>query len=128
MEKLSDRLAMPKGGYHQHQAVLAGLPYQMIAGLADEIGVSPAQVAQWIGVKASSSSLTALEGEALLRLVNVLDQLLEIQSGNVAAAIQWLSSPHVLLEGQHPISLLKTESGGRAVRQLLYAIEYGLPV
>lgn len=48
--------------------------------------------------------------------------------GNEADATAWLNTPHPELQGATPLSLLKTEAGGRAVETLLAALEYGFPV
>jgi len=45
--------------------------------------------------------------------------------GNETDALEWLQGPHAELGGATPYSLLKTESGGRAVEALLGALEYG---
>jgi putative toxin-antitoxin system antitoxin component (TIGR02293 family) len=48
--------------------------------------------------------------------------------GNEKDATEWLNSPHPELQGVTPLSLLKTEAGGRAVEALLAALEFGFPV
>lgn len=48
--------------------------------------------------------------------------------GDEADATAWLNTPHPELQGATPLSLLKTEAGGRAVETLLAALEYGFPV
>jgi putative toxin-antitoxin system antitoxin component (TIGR02293 family) len=48
--------------------------------------------------------------------------------GNENDAAEWLNSPHSELRGATPLSLLKTEAGGRAVEALLGALEFGFPV
>jgi putative toxin-antitoxin system antitoxin component (TIGR02293 family) len=48
--------------------------------------------------------------------------------GNEKDATEWLNSPHPELEGAAPISLLRTEAGGRAIEALLAALEFGFPV
>jgi putative toxin-antitoxin system antitoxin component (TIGR02293 family) len=48
--------------------------------------------------------------------------------GNESDATEWLNSPHPELHGATPLSLLKTEAGGRAVEALLAALEFGFPV
>jgi putative toxin-antitoxin system antitoxin component (TIGR02293 family) len=48
--------------------------------------------------------------------------------GNEQEATVWLNSPHPELEGATPISLLRTEAGGRAIEALLGALEFGFPV
>lgn len=39
-----------------------------------------------------------------------------------------LASPHGLLNGQTPLSASRTVDGAKRVREILHALEYGLPV
>ena len=48
--------------------------------------------------------------------------------GNEKDATGWLNSPHPELEGSAPITLLRTEAGGRVIESLLAALEFGFPV
>jgi putative toxin-antitoxin system antitoxin component (TIGR02293 family) len=48
--------------------------------------------------------------------------------GNEKDATEWLNSPHPELEGATPVSMLRTEAGGRAIEALLGALEFGFPV
>lgn len=48
--------------------------------------------------------------------------------GDETSATRWLNRPHLELRGATPVSLLKTEAGGRAVEAILGALEYGFPV
>jgi putative toxin-antitoxin system antitoxin component (TIGR02293 family) len=48
--------------------------------------------------------------------------------GNEADATEWLNSPHPELRGATPLSMLKTEAGGRAVATLLAGLEFGFPI
>jgi putative toxin-antitoxin system antitoxin component (TIGR02293 family) len=48
--------------------------------------------------------------------------------GNQTDAMEWLTRPHLELQGATPFSELKTEAGGRAVEWILAALEYGFPV
>ncbi len=48
--------------------------------------------------------------------------------GNETDAMEWLTNPHMELQGATPFSKLKTEAGGRAVEWILAALEYGFPV
>lgn len=60
-----------------------------------------------------------------------LDHILSFATrvwGDEAAATRWLNRPHLELQGATPISLLRTEAGGRAVEAVLGALEYGFPV
>lgn len=48
--------------------------------------------------------------------------------GNEADATTWLNGAHPELQGATPLSLLRTEAGGRAVEALLGALEFGFPI
>ena len=48
--------------------------------------------------------------------------------GKEKDATEWLNAPHPELDGAAPVSLLRTEAGGRAVEALLAALEFGFPV
>ena len=61
------------------------------------------------------------------RLIHVLSVAEQVW-GNETDATEWLNSPHPELHGASPLSLLKTEAGGRAVEALLGALEFGFPV
>lgn len=61
------------------------------------------------------------------RLNHVLS-LAERVWGNEADATEWLNTPHAELQGATPLSMLRTEAGGRAVEALLAALEFGFPV
>src|SRR5271166_4954583 len=47
--------------------------------------------------------------------------------GNEKDATEWLNGPHPELRGATPLSLLRTEAGGRAVEALLAALQFGFP-
>lgn len=48
--------------------------------------------------------------------------------GNEKDATEWLNAPHPELRGSTPLSMLKTEAGGRAIEALLASLAYGFPV
>jgi putative toxin-antitoxin system antitoxin component (TIGR02293 family) len=48
--------------------------------------------------------------------------------GSEKDAAEWLNIPHPELQGATPLSLVRTEAGGRAVEALLGALEFGFPV
>lgn len=128
MQKLYDRLGMPKGHYRMHQAVLAGLPVTLAAELAHELGLTRTQVARWVGTSFRHSVMSARAGEVFCRLVETLDVLLDLHEGDLDSALRWLTSTTFTLASERPIDLLVTEPGHRAVLQVVHAIEHGLPV
>lgn len=128
MDKLYDKLGLPKGHYHLHRAVLTGLPVSLIVDLAQELGRSPTLVAEWIGASTRDTAMPMPASEVFCRLVETLDVLLDLYDGNLENALHWLTTPNIVLANERPVDLLVTEAGWRAVRQAIHAIEYGLPV
>jgi hypothetical protein len=47
---------------------------------------------------------------------------------NLADAEEFLITPHGLLNGQTPLAASRTQEGAKRVREILLALEYGLPV
>ena len=128
MQKLYDRLGLPKAHYRLHQALLAGLPVTLATDLAQELDLPRMQVARWVGASFRYSVMSARAGEVFCRLVETLDALLDLYDGDLDGALRWLTSPVLTLASERPIDLLVTESGRRAVLQVIRAIEHGLPV
>lgn len=128
MGKLYDKLGLPRGHYHLHLAVLRGLPVSLITDLARELGQSPAQVAEWVGASSRDTAISMTASEVFCRLVEILDALLDLYDGNLEGALNWLTTPNMVLANARPVDLVVTEAGKRAVQQAIHAIEYGLPV
>ncbi|MBH3341589.1 DUF2384 domain-containing protein [Pseudomonas mendocina] len=130
MDKLHDKLDLPKGHYHLHQAILAGLPASLISDLAVELGQPTAQIAEWIGARSISldSAMPISSSETFCRLVRALDSLGDLYESNLEGAISWLTTPNKVLAKERPVDLLATEAGGHAVQQAIHAIEHGLPI
>ncbi|MGA3370400.1 MAG: antitoxin Xre/MbcA/ParS toxin-binding domain-containing protein [Terracidiphilus sp.] len=77
--------------------------------------------------KRAGQRLGPQASQTAARLMHVLS-VAERVWGNETDATEWLNSPHPELRGATPLSLLKTEAGGRAVEALLGALEFGFPV
>ena len=77
--------------------------------------------------KRAGKTLGYQASQTAARLQHVLS-LAEHVWGNETDATEWLNSPHAELRGATPLSLLRTEAGGRAVEALLGALEFGFPV
>lgn len=117
MERLREKLDLPRGHYYLHVAVLAGLPVSLISDLASELERSPAQIAQWITASPGSAVMSIQAGEVFCRLIEILDALLELYDGDLGGALHWLTAPNVVLSNERPVELLVTGFGTRAVRQ-----------
>jgi putative toxin-antitoxin system antitoxin component (TIGR02293 family) len=46
--------------------------------------------------------------------------------GSRERAFAWLRRPHPRLDGQNPLSLLRTDTGARIVEELLFQIDEGM--
>jgi putative toxin-antitoxin system antitoxin component (TIGR02293 family) len=77
--------------------------------------------------KRAGKTLGPQASQTVVRVGHVLS-LAEHVWGNETDAMEWLTRPHMELRGATPFSMLKTESGGRAVEAILAALEYGFPV
>nr|WP_322941238.1 antitoxin Xre/MbcA/ParS toxin-binding domain-containing protein [Pseudomonas sp. s4] len=128
MGRLREKLGLPKGHYHLHVAVLAGLPISLISDLASELERSAEQIAEWVTASPDSTVMSMQAGEVFCRLIEILDALLELHEGELGGTLRWLTAPNVALSNERPVELLVTGFGTRAVRQAIRAIEHGLPV
>lgn len=77
--------------------------------------------------KRARATLGPQASQAAARLSHVLE-IAERVWGNETDATTWLNNPHAELKGATPLSMLRTEAGGRAVEALLGALEFGFPV
>ncbi|MBM3113623.1 DUF2384 domain-containing protein [Pseudomonas sp. PA-7-1E] len=127
MDKLYDKLGLPKAHYRLHQALLTGLPVSLATDLARELGLPLSQVTKWIGTSSRHVTMPTRAGEVFCRLVETVDALLELHEGNLDGALCWLTSPNMVLANERPVDLLVTEAGKCAVLQTIHAIEFGLP-
>jgi len=67
--------------------------------------------------------LTVIEADRLLRVVRVIVRAVEAL-GDSNKASTWLRAPNTALGGEHPLRLLATDIGARAVERILGRIEH----
>lgn len=79
--------------------------------------------ATWKRRVSRNAPLALQESESLVRIAN-LQALAQRVIGK--GAMEWLREPHPYLDGQTPLAACRTEPGGRAVEEMLYAIEAGV--
>jgi putative toxin-antitoxin system antitoxin component (TIGR02293 family) len=75
--------------------------------------------------KTTHKNLFDRETERRLRAERILS-LAETVFGNPAKALLWLRGTDELLAGRTPLSLLRTEAGGRVVEGMLWQIDEGV--
>ena len=106
----------------------AALLFQRVAATSPlPVGKLRAELIPDSSWKRAGKTLGQQASQTTMRLSHVLS-LAERVWGNETDATEWLNHPHTELRGATPLSLLKTEAGGRAVEALLGALEFGFPV
>ncbi len=116
------------------RAVEEGLPVETVAELQaalKALGVSrPSEYVEAIVSRATRQRRRRLkpeEGERLLRIAAVIALALEVWRDEKNAGA-FLTHPHPLLGGAKPIERAMSEIGARQVEEILWGLEYGLPV
>jgi putative toxin-antitoxin system antitoxin component (TIGR02293 family) len=110
-----------------------GLPAQILASLAADLGMQRTQVSKILGISertlsrriASHSKLTAEESDRTVRLARVLANVKDTL-GTMDKASRWLQAPNRALHGEAPFDLLDTDAGVQAVETVLGRIAYGV--
>ncbi len=74
---------------------------------------------------AGEDPLTVEEGDALVRLLQVISQAREV-FGDAALADEWLRSANPALGGGVPIRMARTDLGGREAEAVLGRIAHGV--
>ncbi|HEX7359287.1 MAG TPA: antitoxin Xre/MbcA/ParS toxin-binding domain-containing protein [Bryobacteraceae bacterium] len=77
--------------------------------------------------KDKRQALSAEESDRTLRLARILT-LADHVFGNHEKALSWLRGENRLLGSRTPIKMLRSETGGDLVRQMLYQIDEGIYV
>jgi putative toxin-antitoxin system antitoxin component (TIGR02293 family) len=116
------------------QKILAGLPVSAVGTLADSVAPEDSGFKYRLVPRATlerrkkSNRLTSEEGDRLARLAKVMSFATEIY-GDAGRAREFLSRPHVMLDGQVPRDVaLATGPGADAVINLLGGAVYGVAV
>jgi putative toxin-antitoxin system antitoxin component (TIGR02293 family) len=117
-----------------HAEILAGFRAQSVAEVAGRFGISPAALAERIGVSRSTfhrkqkenALLTGHESDSLARHAGLLDQAVRVFDGDGDAARQWLNCPQVGLGDAVPLECARTSFGFREVEKLLTRIDRGV--
>ena len=117
-----------------HGEIMAGFRTHSVAEVAQRYGISPAAMAERIGVSRSTfhrkqkddALLTGHESDALARHAGLLGQAIAVFDGDQEAARQWLNCPQIGLGNAIPLECAQTSLGTREVEKLLTRINYGV--
>ena len=75
--------------------------------------------------RARREPLTSDESDKLARLVRVFDHAVKV-FGSIDAARAWLEEPKRRFDNRTPLTMLRTDVGGRMVEEMLVQIDYGM--
>lgn len=81
---------------------------------------------QTMARRKAKGKLNVDESDRVARFARLLKQTTDMMEGDQDAAIRWLKSPQVLLDGQTPLEYAITETGAAEVQQLIGRVEYGV--
>jgi putative toxin-antitoxin system antitoxin component (TIGR02293 family) len=117
-----------------HAEIMAGFRAHSVADVAQRFGISPAAMAERIGVPRSTfhrkqkdnALLSGLESDALARHAGLLTHAIAVFDGDDEAARQWLNCPQVGLGNAIPLECAQTSVGSREVERLLTRIDHGV--
>jgi putative toxin-antitoxin system antitoxin component (TIGR02293 family) len=117
-----------------HGEIMAGFRTHSVAEVAQRFGISPAAMAERIGVSRSTfhrkqkddAFLTGHESDALARHAGLLTQAIAVFDGDEEAARQWLNCPQIGLGSAIPLECAQTSFGFREVEKLLTRIDHGV--
>jgi len=121
----------PVSDFNLAEMVENGLPLKTLI-LLRERGLSAAEIAEIVisprtlkHRKARNESLSQEETDRAVRVARILALALEV-FGDPEKALLWLRSPDDRLANRTPMNMLQTESGGRLVESMLWALDEGV--
>ena len=116
-----------------HGFILAGLPVNMIAHIAAELGLKVDELAALCGMSratlhrkmAAKAKLGRMESDLVARYASLLHHATEVFSDSEAAG-KWLREKQIGLGGAVPIRLAQSTQGYLEVEKLLTRVDYGV--
>jgi putative toxin-antitoxin system antitoxin component (TIGR02293 family) len=115
------------------QQIEQGFAFETLLKLEANSGVALALLAAVIGIpertlarRKTAGKLEPDESERLLRVSTLFEKCVELFEGDVAAAVDWLTSPKRALNQQPPLLYARTELGAREVEDLIGRVDHGV--
>lgn len=115
------------------QQVERGFSFKALHALESNSGISGSLLASIVGIpkrtlarRKTAAKLTPDESERLLRLSTVFEKAVELFEGDIAAAVQWLTTPKKTFGNASPLIYSRTELGAREVENLIGRLEHGV--
>jgi putative toxin-antitoxin system antitoxin component (TIGR02293 family) len=110
-----------------------GFSFKTLQALESRSGLALTRLADILGIpertlarRKVSRRLTPEESERLLRISAVFEDAVDLFEGDVAAAVNWLTTPRKALGDRPPLTYARTEPGAREVENLIGRLEHGI--
>jgi putative toxin-antitoxin system antitoxin component (TIGR02293 family) len=109
-----------------------GLPAAVVQGLRTRAGLSNEEIYHLIAPRrtltrreAERQNLSADEADRAVRVARTVAHARQVFSAKPEYALEWLRTAVGSLGDRSPLQLLTSDTGARAVEELLFGIEYG---
>lgn len=110
-----------------------GLPFKALERLAELSGITLTAIVHAIGIpertlarRKATGRLAPEESERLLRISTIFERTVDLFEGDIAGAVNWLTTPKKAIEGRLPLNYSRTELGAREVENLIGRLEHGV--
>lgn len=122
---------------NDHSAIIgrirSGLPAAAVKLLEEAYATTRTEMAACLSMSIATLRRRQKEGylhvdesDRVVRLARIKDLTLDMMQGDNAAAVEWLHTPHDLLQGEAPMHYAGTEMGARDVEDLIGRIRHGV--
>ena len=115
------------------QQLERGFSFRTLQTFESRSGLAMSRLAATIGIpertlarRRVSRRLTPDESERLLRISAIFEDAVDLFEGDVAAAVNWLTTPRKVLGDRAPLAYARTEPGAREVENLIGRLEHGI--
>lgn len=110
-----------------------GLPFKALERLSELSGIALTAIVHAIGIpertlarRKATGRLAPEESERLLRISTIFERAVDLFEGDIAGAVNWLTTPKKAIEGRLPLDYSRTEPGAREVENLIGRLEHGV--
>ena len=109
-----------------------GLSVNVVQALRSRLGLTDEEVYQHIAPRrtlnrreAERQSLSSDEADRAVRIARAAAHAQQVFSSKPAYAMEWMRKSQPNLAGRSPLQMLSSESGARAVEEVLLGLEHG---
>lgn len=118
---------------HVPMEIRAGLSFSELERVTGLLGLSLQEAAGLLLIsertlhrRRREGRFTQTESDRLVQLVQLTEAAVEAFDGRQAEAVEWLTTPKTLLEGETPLQHADTQPGREAVYDMLAVIQFNM--